>query len=352
MKNSLLFLPDISGFTEFIQTTEVEHSQHVIAELLEIFISANTQNMKLAEVEGDALFFYKEGDILSQEKLLAQMETMFTAFYSHLKVLEKNRICPCNACATAPNLQLKIIAHAGALQFIEVQRNRKPFGQEVIEAHRLMKNSVQSDNYVLVSKRLANEIGLNDSYQSKLFDFDKGVDVYDKKEVEYLFSVVDNSVLKLRTFSDPYTKEFKSKPDIYLKEEMPIEAEDFLEIITNYRYRSYWVKGVDAFEFNENEVTRVGSEHVCVIDGKHLDFVTVTKAVDSGKLIYGEVTKSPKPVDALYQFFILSPLPAGKCLLESEVYMEAQSFFKKLLISLVIRRVLAKNIKKSILDLK
>ena len=122
MAKSLLFIPDISGFTQFVQTTEAEHSQHVIAELLEVLIEANTLDLKLAEVEGDALFFNRESYIPSQEQLLAQIETMFTAFYSHLKMLEKNRICPCNACATAPNVQLKIVAHSGELQFHQDSR--------------------------------------------------------------------------------------------------------------------------------------------------------------------------------------------------------------------------------------
>ena len=60
MKKSLLFLPDISGFTNFVQTTEVEHSQHVISELLEVLIRANTEDLQLAEIEGDALFFSKK----------------------------------------------------------------------------------------------------------------------------------------------------------------------------------------------------------------------------------------------------------------------------------------------------
>ena len=51
MSKSLLFLPDISGFTEFVQTTEINHSQHVISELLDILADANTQNLQLAEVE-------------------------------------------------------------------------------------------------------------------------------------------------------------------------------------------------------------------------------------------------------------------------------------------------------------
>ena len=107
MRKSLLFLPDISGFTKFVQTTEVEHSQHVISELLEVLIGANTEDLQLAEIEGDALFFFKEEEIPSLEKLLAQIETMFSAFYSHLKLLEKNRVCPCNACSNAPRLNPK-----------------------------------------------------------------------------------------------------------------------------------------------------------------------------------------------------------------------------------------------------
>ena len=53
MNKSLLFIPDISGFTEFVQITEVAHSQHVIAELLEILIDATAQEFQLAEIEGD-----------------------------------------------------------------------------------------------------------------------------------------------------------------------------------------------------------------------------------------------------------------------------------------------------------
>jgi hypothetical protein len=64
MSKSLLFLPEISGFTEFVQTTEVEHSQHVISELLEILIAANTEELQLAEIEVDSFFFTKKTKFL------------------------------------------------------------------------------------------------------------------------------------------------------------------------------------------------------------------------------------------------------------------------------------------------
>ncbi|MDF1696273.1 MAG: DUF2652 domain-containing protein [Saprospiraceae bacterium] len=348
MSKSLLFLPDISGFTNFVQTTEVEHSQHVISELLEVLIGANTQDLQLAEIEGDALFFYKEEEIPSLEKLLAQIETMFTAFHSHLKLLEKNRVCPCNACSSAPNLQLKIVAHSGELQFINVQDNRKPFGAQVIEVHRLMKNSVPSDNYVLLSQDLADDIELFLPYKSKLYEFQKGQNVYDSKLVKYLYATVDNNQLKIKPFAQAKKVNFERSPSLYFKEQFPISAKELLEYITNYKYRHEWVEGVEKFEYNEKEVTRLGTEHICVIDGKHLNFITVTKKGKPGQLVYGELTTSPPPVDALYQFFIISPMTKDTCTLEIEVYWTAKSLFKKLMLILVVQHILKKNIKRSL----
>ena len=351
MNKSLLFLPDISGFTKFVQTTEVEHSQHVISELLEVLIDANTQNLQLAEVEGDALFFYLEEEIPSLEKLLAQIETMFTAFYSHLKLLETNRICPCNACSSAPNLQLKIIAHCGELQFINVQNKRKPFGPQVIEVHRLMKNSVDSDNYVLLSKDLTDVIELPATYHSKLFEFNAGEDEYDDKKVPYLYSLIQKESLKLKPFTQARKVHFDRAPSIFLEKQFPISAPRLLEYITNFNYRHLWVKGVDKFEYKENEVTRLGSEHVCVIDGKHLNLETITKKGKPGQLIYGEFTTSAPPLDELYQFFILNPLTSNSCRLEIEVFWKAKSPLKKLMIFLIVKRLMRKNFSNSMNDL-
>lgn len=348
MSKSLLFLPDISGFTEFVQSTEAKHSQHVIAEVLEVLINANTQELVLAEVEGDALFFFKEEDIPSREQLLAQVETMFTAFYSHLKLLEKNRVCPCNACSSAPNLQLKIIAHCGELEFITVQGKRKPFGTQVIEAHRLMKNSVDSDNYVLLSKELTDHIKLTAGPNGQLFDFQAGANKYDGKTVDYLFSIIDKTALNLNPAALAKPVTFDKAPSLYTEKHFPVSASELLDFITDYTYRHYWIQGVDRFEFDENEVTRVGSEHVCVINGRHLNFVAVTKAGKPGQLVYGELTSSLPVADKVYQFYIITPLTSDSCQLEVEVYFQAKSPLKKLAFSLVVKNVLRKNLREAV----
>lgn len=335
MNKSLLFIPDISGFTNFVQTTEVLHSEHVIAELLEVLIDANTESLRLAEVEGDALFFYKEGTIPSQEKLLAQIESIYTAFYSHLKMIEKNRICPCRACASAPNLELKIILHCGRLQFMTVKGDRKPFGESVIQAHRLLKNTIDSSNYVMISKPLSEEIQLRSKYQSKLFNFFEGENLYDEKLIKYLYSEIDVRQLRLHSFSIPEIVKFNRSANFSITKEFKTDAYELFETITNYRYRPKWVGGIDEFQFKEYEVTRQGTNHVCVIDGKHLNFSTVIKEVPLHKLVYGELTKSHPMMKKLYQFYIIEPLNENNSRLTVELYWQSKTIFHRLIIKIL-----------------
>ena len=67
--NGLLFIPDISGFTKFVNETEIEHSRIIIEELLENIINSNKLGLHISEVEGDAILFYRFGDSPSIEEI-------------------------------------------------------------------------------------------------------------------------------------------------------------------------------------------------------------------------------------------------------------------------------------------
>jgi hypothetical protein len=49
MKKAFYFLPDISGFTQFVDENELIHNVHIISELLEILLDSNTLGLKLAK---------------------------------------------------------------------------------------------------------------------------------------------------------------------------------------------------------------------------------------------------------------------------------------------------------------
>ena len=53
-----LYIPDITGFSKFVNETEMLHGQEIISALLEIIIDSNHLAMDIYEIEGDAIFFY------------------------------------------------------------------------------------------------------------------------------------------------------------------------------------------------------------------------------------------------------------------------------------------------------
>src|SRR5215208_3665080 len=124
---ALLFMPDISGFTDFVNSTEITHAQSIIQDVLEIIIESNQINLELGEIEGDAVFFYRLGNPPSVEELLQQVQTMFTRFHQHLELYDLQRICPCVACSSAVKLKLKIIAHFGEVAGYTVKKHQKLF---------------------------------------------------------------------------------------------------------------------------------------------------------------------------------------------------------------------------------
>ena len=106
--------------------------------------AAEGASVTVAEIEGDAIFFYREGDVPDFAALSAQARKTFEAFHAHLKSYETNRICDCGACSGAHQLTLKIVAHAGPIDLISVRGFQKPYGTDVIVAHRLLKNDVEA----------------------------------------------------------------------------------------------------------------------------------------------------------------------------------------------------------------
>jgi len=80
-EQAIILIPDISGFTEFTTVTEIDHAAHIITELLELIVASNETDFTLAEIEGDAVLFYRTGEPLKREQLTAQCLRMFSNFH-------------------------------------------------------------------------------------------------------------------------------------------------------------------------------------------------------------------------------------------------------------------------------
>lgn len=335
MQKALLFIPDISGFTEFVNHTSITHSKHIISELLELLIDTNPMQLELAEIEGDALFLYKLLDEVDEKAIEKQVEKMYLAFHTHLKRYEYQRICQCGACTSAYNLKLKFVIHYGDIEFIKIKDSEKPYGSNVIQVHRLLKNEVPINEYALVTEKVYALQGKNLITAS----YDFGSINYAYQELHHLkeklpeVDLIPENVPKHKLFDET--------------EIIKVPINDLYEVISNFDYRLLWTKGIDKLEYEKNRVNRVGDKHRCLVNKNEVEQITVTKKVKKNQLVYGETTTAVPFTKRFNNYFILEETKEGHTKLNIEVFADftALGIFMKPLMKRNLKKLISENIK-------
>lgn len=152
---TLICIPDISGFTKFMSDTDIEMSSKVIPSLLNKVIYANDIGLKVSEIEGDAILFYRSGELPPLEKIVHQCKKFYTEFYNQLNALQEKYKSEALTVNFPNTLGLKIIMHYGdQVSAVPIGKNIKLMGEDVIIAHRLLKNKVPYEEYILISDDL------------------------------------------------------------------------------------------------------------------------------------------------------------------------------------------------------
>jgi hypothetical protein len=153
-ERGFLVLADISGFTQFVAGTELEHGPPIIADLLEVVIDRLAPPLEVQEVEGDAVFaFGLDGAVVPTTSLLDVVDEAFVAFTARRGVLAADESCSCRVCRGVGSLDLKIIVHHGAFLRQTVAGRAQLGGAEVILVHRLLKNGVgRAAGYLLLTE--------------------------------------------------------------------------------------------------------------------------------------------------------------------------------------------------------
>lgn len=226
LQSVLLMLVDISGYTRFMVSheKEVRHSQMIIGELLESLLRQVDVPLRLSSIEGDALFLYaiKSGDEdvwkRRSSNLVARLLSLFRVFAERLEEIGAYSVCRCEACAAVGNLKLKVIAHSGEALLTHVGEHPTLSGVDVITLHRLAKNSVPEDEYVLMTEAAYNDLSLPDGAAVregseeldtgtfKTYVFIPDVDVHlDDDEIRARFS---NDNAAVRILRDEISREY------------------------------------------------------------------------------------------------------------------------------------------------
>lgn len=163
--NVLLMIADISGYTKFMISNKQSllHSQMIITELIKTIIKQVEIPFEVSKLEGDAIFMYaiKPGsqswEVMS--KTIGNKILQFLDIFSDkVKELSESNICGCTACLNVSKLKLKIVIHSGRALIYQLGKFEELSGVDVILVHRLLKNSIESNEYVLMSETAFNEI--------------------------------------------------------------------------------------------------------------------------------------------------------------------------------------------------
>ena len=130
------------------------HAEGIITQLLESVIQTSEFPLIAHELEGDAVSFYATSDGSGEmaRDISQQMLRLFNAFkIKAAELLSDCSLCLCEACATVDKLKLKAVVHHGEAVFSKVGQFQKVAGVDVIRAHRLLKNSIEEDEYILMT---------------------------------------------------------------------------------------------------------------------------------------------------------------------------------------------------------
>ncbi len=162
----LLIIADISGYTRFMTANAkaLAHAQLIITELLETILNGVEYPMEVSKLEGDAVFLYsiidtdEWADPAIHQRLSMQLLAAYQTFADRVIELTESRICLCEACENIDRLRLKMVLHAGTALFHQVGKFNELAGVDVILVHRLLKNSIEADEYVLITEPAFDEL--------------------------------------------------------------------------------------------------------------------------------------------------------------------------------------------------
>lgn len=160
-----LILADLSGYTDYLRTTELEHAEDVLADLTRTVTERLGATLTVSKLEGDAIFAYGLDGSVDATMLLDSLDDAYFAFRRRVRDIAHTTTCDCNACRLIPSINLKFVAHHGDFVRRRMAGGEELTGNDVILVHRLLKNEIveeqKIDAYAFLTDPLLSAMGLD-----------------------------------------------------------------------------------------------------------------------------------------------------------------------------------------------
>jgi len=121
-KKGFFILTDISGYTEFLTKSELDHAQDALQGLFDAQLAHIKHPFLISGFRGDAIFMYvPETNICASQTLLESLENLYFVFADTLRQMIFNTTCTCRACKNMSKLDLKMVIHYG--EYVHVEKS-------------------------------------------------------------------------------------------------------------------------------------------------------------------------------------------------------------------------------------
>lgn len=162
-----ILIADITGYTTYLNESELEHARETLGNLLELLIDNTKPPLVISRLEGDAVFSYGlEDGFVDPQTFIEMIENTYVSFRRAIELMVLNNTCRCNACANVSSLDLKFFVHYGTFVLQPVGESQELMGSDVNLAHRLLKNSVTDATgvraYTLFTEEAAESLDISD----------------------------------------------------------------------------------------------------------------------------------------------------------------------------------------------
>ncbi len=187
-----VIMVSVGGYNDFVKAHDMSiiHAEGVISTLIVNILNEFSAPAKLNKLEGDAAMIFvpissprKEAKII--QKVTQEALYAFRAFKTSRKEISTADDCRCGSCpeddALIDALRLKIIFHLGDVVVKEVLGRIELAGDTVIIAHRLMKNTVKVEEYLLMTQPYSDHV--TRTFEGDLTYSTQMVDGYGSMEV-------------------------------------------------------------------------------------------------------------------------------------------------------------------------
>ncbi|MDP2302003.1 MAG: DUF2652 domain-containing protein [Ignavibacteria bacterium] len=178
----ILLIADISGYTKFMLANRntISKSHKIIIELINTIIKHIELPLEVAKIEGDAVFLFAlkgDGDTeweMLRKNIGSRLITFFDVFTQKINELRNSVFCDGDICIAIETLKLKVIVHSGFAELVKIGSFTELSGIDVIIVHRLLKNSVKENEYILMTESACTEIMF-----PKIICIETGIEKYD-----------------------------------------------------------------------------------------------------------------------------------------------------------------------------